>query len=123
MALRFFLEPVSMGHHMPVLGFQHPAENGIRGIESIIRYANCKCRGGGGGGGGGGAVSPSATLGGGAAFGAGLGTATTVNPFSSSNGFRKASLSGLTFFSTMPHFTPSSSSNSWFLLIAIQQCL
>src|ERR1043165_3660703 len=58
-----------------------------------------------------------------AAFGGGLGTVTTVYPFSSRSCFKKSDRSFDAFFSTMAHLTPSRSSNSWFLLIAIKSVL
>lgn len=82
-----------------------------------------KVEGGGGGSIGVGAGVPSAVGAGAAglaaALGGGEGMVITAYPLYSSIFLRKATRSGETFFSTMAHFTPSRSSNSWFLLIAI----
>ena len=111
------------------------------GLKRTSVTPTVKLYGGGGGGGGGGTgvsctgggaetsspvttgaagIAGAAGLGGGAAtLGGGLATTTTVYPLNSSRSFRKETRSGDTFFSTMAHLTPSSSSNSWFLLMAM----
>ena len=84
--------------------------------------------GGGGGGGGGAAASvmPSVAatgFGGTAALGGALAATTTVYLFSSRRYFRNSTLSGETFFSTIAHLIPFSSSDSWFLLMAMTKTL
>jgi len=56
---------------------------------------------------------------GGTGFGSAAATTTTVYLLNSNSCFKKSVRSFDTFFSTMAHLTPSNSSNSWFLLIAI----
>ena len=54
-----------------------------------------------------------------AVFGGGDGTTLTVKPLPVNKSFKKVTRSSDTFFSTIAHLMPSSSSNSWFLLMAI----
>jgi hypothetical protein len=54
-----------------------------------------------------------------AILGGGDGTTLTVKPLAVNNSFKKITRSSDTFFSTIAHLMPSSSSNSWFLLMAI----
>src|SRR5215204_6428660 len=59
------------------------------------------------------AAAVGAGAGTGTAFGGGEGITTTVYLFSSNKFFKKFTRSCSTFFSTIAHFTTSSSSNSW----------
>src|SRR5882724_3366539 len=95
-------------------------------ITSVTPMVNSSGAGGTGGEGTTGAVAsvPSAVTvaageGAGVGFGAGAATMTTVNLLYSNKGLRKSTRSFVAFFSTIAHLTPFSSSNSWFLLMAI----